>query len=289
LGITLKPIAKRVFSIMAAGFVIGLGLAIWAVLIEPGRITFREHPVYLKNWPPELAGFTIAFITDTHVGSPHITLDKMRDIVARTNALNPDLTLLGGDYIIQGVLGGHPVPSAEVVAVLSKLHARYGIFGVLGNHDWWDNAPRIHQEFQLQRVEMLEDTARHIQIDNNGFWLAGVSDYTEGAHDITKALSSVSGTEPVIVLTHSPDIFPEIPPRVALTLAGHTHGGQVWLPFLGRLVVPSKYGQRYAYGSILEHGKQLFVGAGIGTSILPIRFLTPPEVSILKLYPSRQP
>lgn len=271
---------------LAITLLLGLSIAVWSVLIEPGQIKFREYPIYIKNWPTELSGFSIAFITDPHVGSPHITLQKMRGIVEKTNALHPDLTLLGGDYVIQGVLGGHRVPSGDIIAVLSGLHARYGVFGVLGNHDWWENAPRIHQEFDRQQVTILEDKAQHIQIGKNGFWIVGISDYNEGPHDVAKALSGVTGNDPVVALTHSPDIFPEIPSNVPLTIAGHTHGGQIYIPFLGRLVVPSKYGQRYALGLIAENGKQLFVGSGIGTSILPIRFMTPPEVSILKIYPS---
>ena len=79
--------------------------------------------------------------------------------------------------------------------------------------------------------------------------------------------SAVAGSEdPLILITHNPDIFPKVPPRVSLTLAGHTHGGQVNLPVVGRLVLPSKYGQRYAMGHIVEGGRHLFVGGGIGTS-----------------------
>jgi uncharacterized protein len=278
-------IRKIFFAVLLAG----ISLGIWSVFIEPGQIKFNEHPIYIKSWPSGLSGFSVAFITDIHVGSPHITLEKLQSIVEKTNALNPNLILLGGDYVIQGVIGGHPVPSKDIIAVLSKLRARNGVFGVLGNHDWWDDASRIHHEFDGQHIQVLEDAATHVKIGNSGFWLVGVSDYTEGAHDVAKALSTVSGDGPVIVVTHSPDIFPDVPQRVGLTIAGHTHGGQVYVPFLGRPVIPSKYGQRYAMGLIEEDGKQIFVGAGIGTSILPIRLMTPPEVSILRIYPTKQP
>ena len=213
----------------------------------------------------------------------------MQEIVEQTNALKPDLILLGGDYVIQGVLGGHPVPSKDIVAVLSKLQARYGVFGVLGNHDHWDDAARIGREFNERHVVMLEDASQHIQAGPDGFWIAGISDYHEGAHDVQRALAGITGNDPILAITHSPDIFPAIPARVGLTVAGHTHGGQVYIPLLGRPVVPSEYGQRYAIGLIQENGKQLFVGSGIGTSILPVRFMTPPEVSILKIYPATDP
>jgi predicted MPP superfamily phosphohydrolase len=89
--------------------------------------------------------------------------------------------------------------------------------------------------------------------------------------------------EPVLLLTHNPDVFPDVPARVTLTLAGHTHGGQVALPILGRPVVPSRYGQRYADGLVMEDGRALFVSSGIGTSILPVRFRVPPEIAIVTL------
>jgi predicted MPP superfamily phosphohydrolase len=277
---------RKYLAMLIVCIIIGMALAIWAVLIEPARIHYNTHRLEVKNWPESLAGFTVAFITDAHVGSPHITLAKMQEIVEKTNALKPDMILLGGDYVVQGVLGGGHVPSRDIVAVLAKLQAPHGVFGVLGNHDWRDGASRIEQEFEQQHIPMLEDRATYITVGDAGFWLVGVSDYNEGAHDVVKALSGVTSDAPLIVLTHSPDIFPQIPERAGLTLAGHTHGGQVYIPLLGRLVVPSKYGQRYALGLVQESGKSLFVGAGIGTSILPIRFMTPPEVSILKLYPA---
>ncbi len=281
----MKKMHKAKSTALVALAMISL-LSIWAVGIEPGWVRYREYTVRLKDWPKELAGFSVVLITDPHVGSPHIGLAKMREIVERTNALKPDLILLGGDYVIQGVLGGRPVASREIAAVLSHLQARYGVVGVLGNHDWWDDAARIHGEFEAVGLQILEDDARHMRVGGKGFWIVGVSDENEGPHDVSRAFSGVTTGDPVIVLTHSPDIFPQIPPRASLTIAGHTHGGQVYIPFLGRPVVPSRYGQRYAMGLIREGDKQLFVGSGIGTSIVPVRFMTPPEVSILKLYPA---
>jgi len=135
-------------------------------------------------------------------------------------------------------------------------------------------------------IPSLEDTAVPLEHDGCAFWLAGVSDYWEGAHDIDAALAAVPKGAPTLLFTHNPDLFPEIPPRVALTIAGHTHGGQVYLPGIGRPVVPSKFGQRYAIGHVEEAGRHLFVSSGLGTSILPVRFLVPPEISVLTLEPA---
>ncbi len=287
LKINLEIIGLKKFfiKIFLSLFAFGAGLGVWAVFIEPDQIKFKEYKIYIKDWSPELSGYSIAFLTDLHAGSPHIDLKKIRQITEQTNALQPDLILLGGDYMIQGVKGGTPVPSDQIASALSELKARDGVFAVLGNHDHWENAPRMFKEFNAQGLTMLENAAQPIKIGEDGFWLAGISDYTENAHDIKKALSAVNDNRPVIAFTHTPDIFPEIPARIALTLAGHTHGGQVYVPFLGRPVIPSKYGQRYAIGLVKENNRQIFISSGIGTSIIPVRFLTPPEVSVLKIYP----
>ena len=114
-------------------------------------------------------------------------------------------------------------------------------------------------------------------------WLAGVADLWTRSPDIEGTLKQVTDEEPVLLFTHNPDIFPEVPPRVSLTLAGHTHGGQMNLPIFGRPVVPSQYGQRYAFGHVVENGRHLYVSGGVGTSIIPARFRVPPEVVVLTL------
>lgn len=274
---------RRVLKLLGALFLLGAALGIWAVLIEPGWVIWRKHSVETAKWPESLNGFTIAFLADAHVGSPHISLERMEEIVARTNDMQPDLVLLGGDYVIQGVRGGKPVPSADIAAVLGKLRARHGVFAVMGNHDWWENAPRMISEFEQAGIKSLEDASVRIDTGKGAFWLVGVSDVWEGAHDIGKALAGTDEEAPIILFSHSPDIFPDVPSRVALTLAGHTHGGQVYIPLIGRPIVPSKFGQRYAHGLIEENGKLLFVSPGIGTSIIPVRFLVRPEVSLITL------
>lgn len=114
-------------------------------------------------------------------------------------------------------------------------------------------------------------------------YLVGIDDRMTRHDNAVLALHNVPAKSKALCLTHSPDVFPELPATCVLTIAGHTHGGQVDLPFLGRLIVPSKYGQRYAAGLIHENGKSLFVSTGIGTSIIPVRFGVPPEVTILEI------
>lgn len=178
-------------------------------------------------------------------------------------------------------------PPEAIAQTLAKLTAPAGVYAVLGNHDWWFDAPRIRSALEAVSIPVLEDRAIPISRDRCHFWLAGVSDWWEGAHDVGRALESVPTDAAVIAFTHNPDVFPEVPQRVTLTIAAHTHGGQVYIPGIGRPVVPSAYGERFAIGHIVEQGRNLFVSSGLGTSILPVRFLVPPEVSVLTLLSPR--
>jgi hypothetical protein len=164
---------------------------------------------------------------------------------------------------------------------LGQLESQFGSFAVLGNHDWWLDGPRVGAALELARITLLEDSATAIAVAGQPLWLAGVSDFWEGEHDVRSALLQVPEAAPVILFTHNPDIFPEVPARVSLTVAGHTHGGQVNLPLIGRPIVPSQFGQRYAAGHVVENGRNLFVSTGLGTSILPVRFRVPPEIVVL--------
>jgi predicted MPP superfamily phosphohydrolase len=190
--------------------------------------------------------------------------------------------LLAGDYVIKGVLGGSFVAPEDIASRLRELHAPLGVYAVLGNHDWWFDAPRVRDALRVAGIPTLDDAAHSVDGPRH-FWLAGVSDFWEGSHDVHRALAGVTDDAPVILFTHNPDVFPHVPARVALTIAGHTHGGQVCLPLVGRPIVPSRFGQRYAIGHVVEDGRHLFVSPGLGTSIIPVRFRVPPEISLVTL------
>ena len=262
-----------------------LALGAWAFAGEPSSLRVKEYSLSLPDWPSGRAGLRIALLSDLHVGSPYQPLSKLQELVERTNAARPDLVLLAGDLVIQDVAGGRFVAPEELAPVLGQLSAPLGVYAVLGNHDWWLDAPRVRRALEGAGIPVLEDRAVRIEDGGSPFWLAGISDFLEGPHDVAGTLAQVRDGAPVLAFTHNPDVFPEIPERVSLTLAGHTHGGQVYLPGIGRPIVPSRYGERFAIGHVVEDGRHLFVTPGVGTSILPVRFLVPPEVSIVKLSP----
>ncbi len=258
-------------------------LLAWAFYFEPASFYVGETSLTIPRLPLNIDGLTIAVLADLHTGSPFNSLSKLRKIVDVTNSVNPDLILIAGDIVIQGVLGGTFVPPEDSTKVLRALSAPLGVYAVLGNHDWWFNANRVKTALEQEGIPVLDDRAIRLSGHAKSFWLAGVSDYWEGPHDINSALRDVPGDATVIVFTHNPDVFPDIPRRVQLTIAGHTHGGQVLFPFIGRPIVPSRYGERFASGHIIEGGRHLFVSTGLGTSILPVRFRVPPEISFIRI------
>jgi predicted MPP superfamily phosphohydrolase len=251
----------------------------WAFWWEPRRLLVREVPIALPCWRGE--PLRVALAADLHVGSPGTGIEKLDRVVARINEAKPDIVLLLGDYVIQGVIGGQFVAPEAIAEHLRPLKAPLGVYAVLGNHDWWLDGPRVARAFNGVGIPVIEDRAVRIAHHGGGFWLVGISDFWEGRHDVASALSQVTSDEPAMAMTHNPDVFPSVPKRVCLTVAGHAHGGQVACPLIGRPIVPSR--KRYAVGDIIENGKRMFVTTGVGTSILPVRFRVPPEIVILRV------
>jgi predicted MPP superfamily phosphohydrolase len=275
---TLKRIALLVTAV-------GLFLFLWAFWWEPSSLGVIERTLAVHPWHVEHGGLKIAVIADLHVGAPHRDISRLRELVAATNSYKPDLIVLLGDFVIQDVLGGRFVPPEDIARELAGLKAPLGVVAVLGNHDWWLDGERVRRALTGEGIEVLLDRNLKVTYNSQAFWLMGLDDlWTRGNH-LQVTLASIQDNEPIIALTHNPDIFPDIPPRVTLTLAGHTHGGQVNLPLIGRPVVPSKFDERFAYGLIEENGRKLFVTGGVGTSILPVRFRVKPELVILTLLP----
>jgi predicted MPP superfamily phosphohydrolase len=260
------------------------GLALDAFWLEPASLRLSRYEV--PDSPAPLKGMSIAVISDLHAGAAYIDGNKLDRIVPTTNAAKPDLILLTGDYVIDNVVGGRFMPIEDIAARLRPLRAPLGVYAVLGNHEHYNNPDHIAAALRSHGIPVLENAHVILPGAKGPLYLAGIGDAHTRAASPDEALAGVPADGSALCFTHSPDIFPGLPKSCALTIAGHTHGGQVWLPFLGRPAVAmgiSRYGQRYAIGLIRENGKTLFVSPGIGTSGLPLRFGVPPEVSFLRL------
>jgi predicted MPP superfamily phosphohydrolase len=256
-----------------------IGAPLYGFVIEPMRLVVRMTAINLPSWPGEFRDLRVTVFSDLHVGPPHITLGRLRRIVENANATEADLILMPGDFV-ETALGWRMAQPEEIAAELKRLRAKAGVFATLGNHDWWFDSARIRQAFEKEGIRILDDQAIKIEHQGKTFWLAGFADAWAGHPNIEGTLRQITDDAPVIAFTHNPEIFPAIPARVALTIAGHTHGGQIWLPFIGRPVISD---WPYAIGHIIEGERHLFVTPGIGTSICPVRFGVPPEISLLTI------
>ena len=259
-------------------------LVFWGFYVEPNRLIVRNETIQMDQWPRELNDFRVAVLSDIHAGGAFIDERKLRTIVERTNQLQPEMILILGDYI-SGHGGREQLPMAPEVfsSILKDLHAPLGVYSVLGNHDWWYNGRAVRESLEQNGIKVLEDEVFKVDARETSFWLVGLADLWTRPQHIQETLMQVPEGATMIVLAHNPDIFPRLPSRVPLLLAGHTHGGQVSFPFIGSVVHPSEYGQRYARGHIFENGHHLFVTTGIGTSIMPVRCGVTPEIVLLTI------
>ena len=233
-------------------------------------------------------------ISDIHAGSNGGSAENMRRVVETSNAQDPDVVVLLGDYISQsGVADQFRMPMEEVADNLSGLKARYDVFAVLGNHDGRYGDEAIARELTRVGYQVLQNDVAVIRKDGVPLRLLGLKDHLQldswQSFDlmVRSAVAKYPKEGQIVVLEHSPDIlyvlnyWKHLAPDLKLMLAGHTHCGQVWLPVVGAPIVPSTVGQKYARGHIEEEGVHMYVTSGVGTSILPFRFLVPPEIAVV--------
>jgi uncharacterized protein len=271
---------QRIGAAAAVAFAAAAAIAWRALWHEPRTGRVRELDLDLgARWPPALDGLRVALVSDLHAGAPHVGAERIAQLVAAVNEHEPDLVLLLGDYIDPEVRFGSEVAPKTVAERLANVRAPLGVVAVLGNHDWRNDGPGVRAALRDAGIPVLENEARRA----GALWVAGVDDTRHKSPDIDRALRDVPDGAPVILLSHDPDLFPRVPARVALTVSGHLHGGQVGVPFVRRPFMPTRYGERYARGHVVEDGRHLYVTAGFGTTGWPVRLFAPPEVVILRL------
>ena len=279
--------------------IIILALVGYSYFIEPNRLELNRYVIQDE----QLKGIKIVFASDFHV-KPYgqKRLDK---IVETINSENADLVLSVGDYVC-GHTRHSTMPIEDIAKTLSKVKAKYGFYTSLGNHDGWYDPAEIAMNLEENGIKVLSNSNVALNIKGQKLYIAGIDDYDTGNPEIYKALNGIKVdengeyNEPVIMLSHSPDLFSKMPTAITLVLAGHTHGGQIRIPFLGPIFTASRYGDRYAKGWKQEYHRELlkvditkpiklqrqiktlFVTRGIGVSILPFRFNCVPEINVIE-------
>lgn len=301
-------ISRRKFLKGVLAFSAGTAALGGYAVAEPWRLNVTRYALTPPGWPPGLK-LKLAVVADLHACEPWMGEARIRRIVARTNALGADAILLLGDYMAGYRLAtlSQAMPKTVWANALAELKAPLGVHAVLGNHDWWHDIQvqlrrsgpvPAAQALEAAGIPVYENKAVRLAKDGQPFWIAGLGDQWafwprghrhapratryEGVDDLPATLAQVTDAAPVILMAHEPDIFPQVAARVALTVSGHTHGGQI--TFAGYApIVPSRYGRRYVYGHVVEEGRNLIVSGGLGCSGVPIRFGRPPEIVAIEL------
>jgi uncharacterized protein len=291
---------RHFLRFMGSAGALGVSTTAYGFSAPVVRLRVARYNISPPQWP---AGFRlkIAAIADLHACDPWMSIDRIHAIVARTNALKPDVVVLLGDYVAGHRHVTRIIPASEWAPVLAGLKAPLGVHAVLGNHDWWDDrhvqragkGPTVaRRALEAAGIPVYENDATRLVKDGRPFWLAGLGDQLAyvparrfrtvrriGVDDLGATLAKVTDRAPVVLMAHEPDIARRVPSRVALQLSGHTHGGQVrllgWSP-----VAPS--GQRLAYGHI-RMNCDIVVSGGLGCSLMPFRLGVPPEIVLVTL------
>jgi hypothetical protein len=260
-----------------------LGYSWWETTSDP---VVRRTAVALPGWPAGAPPLRALLLSDLHVGGPDMPPSRLARIVAQANALRPDIVLIAGDFVSDKRSGTRTYSYDEIVAPLKGLRARLGTFAVLGNHDWWRDAGEARAGLRQAGIVVLDNDAVAV----GPLSLGGLDDaFTD--HDRLEptlaAMRSLPGAR--LLLSHSPDPFARLPGDVTLMLAGHTHCGQISLPLIGPPATFSDYGRRFACGIVREEGRTLIISAGLGTSVLPLRFGARPDMWLVDLSGSGEP
>lgn len=266
------------FLLLASLIVLSLfGFAYWTAVSDP---VLRYADVALLPRDGDAEELKVVLISDIHVAGPDMPPPRLAAIVARINELRPDIILIAGDFVSDKGVATRTYSLAEAMAPLKRLRSRLGTYAVLGNHDHWRNAQVARSELMNAGIRLLDNDAARA----GPLVIGGLDDAFTDHHDVvamTRAMKANGGVP--VVLSHSPDPFPNLPPDVGLMVAGHTHCGQIRLPLVGALSYMSEHGDKYACGVIQERGQTLVVSAGLGTSLLPLRLGAVPDIWVIRI------
>lgn len=247
---------------------------------EPEIVRFTAQ---LDGLPASTPPLRLLLLSDIHVAGPDMPPERLARIVEQANRLAPDLALIAGDFVSEKRTATRLYPAGEAIAPLTALKAPLGKIAVPGNHDHWFDMAAVHRELERAGFTVLANEAVRI----GPLTIGGLDDdYTDHADlpETLTAMDRLGGGR--ILLSHGPDPFPDLPPNFGLMLAGHTHCGQIRYPWGGSPATMSAYGDRYACGAVRENGNLLITTAGIGTSVLPIRLFSRPEMWLIEIVPA---
>jgi uncharacterized protein len=273
---------RRRFLKRAAGVTLAAPFVMGAYsLVEAKWLRVVRATIAVPRLARPFSGLKIAFVADTHHG-PHVSREYVRSVVDATNALEPDVVALGGDYVTRDAEYIRPG-----IEELGRLRGPLGRFAVLGNHDHWVGPDETRAALADAQITNVVNDGRWIERKSSRLRICGVDDLWEGTQDLPAALDDATSNDATILLSHNPDYAEQITDnRVGLVLSGHTHGGQVVLPLCEPRWAPTRFGSKYLGGPAQGPACQVFVSRGAGTTGPPVRFRCRPEIVLLTLEPA---
>lgn len=271
--------------ILAVLLIVGLSFTAYMYRVALSDPVVREDRLTVAAWPKDTPPVRILIASDLHVAGPDMPPERVAKLVEQMNALKPDLVLFAGDFVSDKRTATRYYSAQEGLAPLGKLRAPLGKIVVMGNHDHWRDVSAIEAVLRAGGFTILDNDA----VEVGPFAVGGVDDDFTGRDDVGKMMAAMEPLKGVpIVVSHSPDVVPDLPSKVVMVAAGHTHCGQIQFPGLDAVRGVSRYGQRYACGKIVEGRKTIYVGAGLGTSILPLRLGAVPDLWLVTMGPPTQ-
>ena len=261
------------------------GIYHYAHTIEPTRLQTTQHIIRNIEIPEGFNGFKIVQFSDTHLGFNY-TLEQFEQLITAINALNPDVIFFSGDLMDEPNKYGE---FQEIAPILKRLEAPFGKFSIYGNHDHGGYGSDIYKTIMTQaEFTILQNQSHKITLlDGSVIYVLGLDDAMLGRPDLAFMMEGVPAESYKILLCHEPDLADQAQyHNIQLQLSGHSHGGQIQIPFIGPLVTPplaEKYYEGFYYLENEANQLTLYVNRGIGTTRLPFRFLSQPEVTIFHL------
>jgi predicted MPP superfamily phosphohydrolase len=260
-------------------------LAADTTLLEPNRPRIVRKEIALRRWPARLEGFTVALLSDFHY-DPYFSVHPLRSAIGMVNGLRPDLIVLTGDFVSVPWFGDPAAgaSAAEPCAqLLRQMQAPHGPWAVMGNHDAFTDPDRVTSSLRAAGIRVLSNQSAPIERDGARFWLGGVDDVLGRTANLDATLHNVPADEASILLAHEPDYADHVARYpVDLQLSGHSHGGQVRVPFFRPLYLPD-LARKYIWGLYKIGGLTLYTNPGLGTVGVPVRMNCPPEITLLTL------
>jgi hypothetical protein len=283
LGVALSDLLRDVplhlpYAFLQGVYGVGLVVGVWGVVVRRRLLAVQRVTLHFKDLPAAFDGYRIAHLSDLHIGSMTPKARALR-WVARANAEKPDLAVVTGDFVTNGVAFHEDIANA-----VGELRGAEGTFASMGNHDYFGDGEPLLSLLAERGVQVLRNAGVALRRNEHTVYLAGIDDTWTRRADLERTLAGRAEDDFCVLLAHDPDVFPDAAARgVHLTLSGHTHAGQVAVPFLSRVLSLSHLAHRFHTGVYRRGPHTLFVHPGMGTTGPPIRVGAAPTLALLTL------